>query len=71
MSKPPNNPQAPAKTEAEAQAELTVELEGTFPASDPLSITQPNYASGAPRGKKSTDTGAEAELARQQAAKEK
>ncbi len=71
MSKAPHNPQAPAKTKAEEQADLTKELEATFPASDPLSMTQPNYTTGAPCGKKSTDTGVEAELAREQAAKQK
>ena len=39
MSKAPHNPQAPAKTKAEEQADLTKELEATFPASDPLSMT--------------------------------
>ena len=60
-----------AKSKAEEQAELTEQLEDTFPASDPPSITQPNSTSGAPHGKKSSDTGVEAELARQQAAKHK
>ncbi|MDB5644310.1 MAG: hypothetical protein JWN07_3627 [Hyphomicrobiales bacterium] len=71
MSKAPNNPQAPAKSKAEEQADLTEQLEDTFPASDPPSMTQPNSTSGAPHGKKSSDTGVEAELARQQAAKNK
>ena len=71
MSKAPHNPQAPAKTKAEEQADLTKELEATFPASDPLSMTQPNSTSGASHGDKSSETGVEAELARQQAAKEK
>jgi hypothetical protein len=62
---------SPAKTKAEEQAELTEQLEDTFPASDPPSMTQPHSTSGAPHGKKSSDTGVEAELARQQAEKKK
>jgi hypothetical protein len=60
-----------AKNKADEQAELTEQLEDTFPASDPPSMTQPNSTAGAPHGKKSSDTGVEAELARQQAAKHK
>ena len=71
MSKIASNPPAPAKTKAEEQQELTEQLEDTFPASDPPSMTQPNSTSGAPQGKKSSDTGVEAELARQQSAKHK
>ncbi len=67
----PHNPQAPAKTKAEEQADLTQQLEDSFPASDPPSMTQPNSTSGASHGDKSSETGVEAELARQQAAKEK
>lgn len=62
---------SPAKTKAEEQAELTEQLEDTFPASDPPSMTQPHSTSGAPHGKKSSDSGVEAELARQQAQKQK
>ncbi|MDB5546160.1 MAG: hypothetical protein JWO64_3309, partial [Hyphomicrobiales bacterium] len=32
---------SPAKTKAEEQADLTEQLEDTFPASDPPSMTQP------------------------------
>ena len=71
MSKIASNPPAPAKTKAEEQQELTEQLEDTFPASDPPSMTQPNSTSGAPQGKKSSDTGVEAELARQKSAKHK
>lgn len=71
MSTQPGKPHAPAKSKAEEQAELTEQLEDTFPASDPPSMTQPHSTSGAPAGKKSSDTGVEAELARQQAAKKK
>jgi len=69
MTMPPNEPQAPAKTKAQEQADLTKQLEDSFPASDPPSLTQPNYTAGAPCGKRSTDTGVEAELAREQAIK--
>jgi hypothetical protein len=66
-----SKPHSPAKSKAEEQADLTDQLEDTFPASDPPSMTQPRTTSGAPAGKKSSDTGVEAELARQQAQKHK
>ena len=71
MSNVSSKPHSPAKSKAEEQADLTEQLEDTFPASDPPSMTQPRTTSGAPSGKKASDTGVEAELARQQAAKKK
>jgi hypothetical protein len=71
MTNTSSKPQTPAKPKAEEQSDLTEQLEDTFPASDPPSMTQPKTTSGAPDGKKSSETGVEAELARQQAAKSK
>ena len=59
----------PGKSKAEEQEDLTEQLEETFPASDPPSMTQPKSHPGGPA--KRSDTGVEAELARQQAAKQK
>lgn len=59
------------KTKSEKDDELTRQDEDSFPASDPPSITQPNTGTGAPGEHTSSDTGVEAELARQQAEKEK
>ena len=71
MNNESSKPHSPAKSKAEEQQDLTQQLEDTFPASDPPSMTQPQSTSGAPGGKKSSDTGVEAELARQQAAAKK
>jgi hypothetical protein len=71
MSNVSSKPHTPAKSKAEEQKDLTSQLEDTFPASDPPSMTQPNSTAGAPGGKKSSDTGTEAELARQLADKKK
>ncbi|MBX9739549.1 MAG: hypothetical protein K2X62_05740 [Beijerinckiaceae bacterium] len=54
-----------AKAKSEQQQDLTEALEDSFPASDPPSMTQPKPHAGAPEHK-STSTGTEAELARQQ-----
>jgi hypothetical protein len=58
-----------AKVKAEQQRDLTEALEESFPASDPPSMTQPTPHAGAPDYKKSSSTGTEAELARQEAGK--
>lgn len=58
-----------AKDKKTADDDLTKEVEDTFPASDPPSSTQPGGGAGAPDKRKSSDTGVEAELARQQAEK--
>lgn len=71
MNNVSSKPHSPAKSKAQEQADLTEQLEDTFPASDPPSMTQPNSTPGAPHGKKASDTGVEAELARQQAEKHK
>ena len=55
------------KTKTEKDDELTREDEDSFPASDPPSSSQPNTGAGAPDKRKSSETGVEAELARQQA----
>jgi hypothetical protein len=65
MNNTSSKPHSPAKSKAEEQKDLTEQLEDTFPASDPPSMTQPRTTSGAPEGKKASDTGVEAELARQ------
>lgn len=59
------------KNKASQQTDLTEALEDSFPASDPPSMTQPKSTAGAPSDKKSSNTGTEAELARQQAEKTK
>jgi len=69
MTATSSKPHTPAKSKAEEQKDLTAQLEDTFPASDPPSMTQPRTTAGAPEGKKGSDTGVEAELARQQSAK--
>jgi hypothetical protein len=71
MNNVSSKPHTPAKSKAEEQQDLTSQLEDTFPASDPPSMTQPRTTPGAPDGKKSSDTGVEAELARQQADQKK
>lgn len=65
MSHPPAKSHEHTKSKAEQNHDLTEQVEDTFPASDPPSLTQPGTAAGAPGGRKSSDTGVEAELARQ------
>ncbi|MDB5508691.1 MAG: hypothetical protein JWL93_1160 [Hyphomicrobiales bacterium] len=59
------------KSKAEQQEDLTDALEDSFPASDPPSMTQPKTHAGAPGDKKSSSSGTEAELERQQKAADK
>jgi hypothetical protein len=49
---------------ASEQDKLTEALEATFPASDPLAMTQPHWSPEHP-GEEASQTGVEAELARQ------
>ncbi len=44
-----------AREKKQLEVELTDELEDSFPASDPPSVTQPKSAAGAPKGRKSAE----------------
>ena len=69
-SRPPYAPEPPDECRY-TEDDVDDTLGDSFPASDPPSMTQPKTTSGAPDGKKSSDTGTEAELARQLEAKKK
>jgi hypothetical protein len=70
MKQSASKPGSAGKSRAEEQEDLTGQLENSFPASDPPSMTQPTSSAGAPEDKKNSKSGTEAELARQLKAKE-
>jgi hypothetical protein len=47
----PAQPKPEAKSAQEREDQLDLELDGTFPASDPLALTQPSVKPGAPERK--------------------